>query len=166
MTCTDRKPYTCSLRLMRPFIRRLMYLAMFRTMHKAMRPALHRPRRNTGISVLPPMPITPMYVHVQVDGNPCRLRHPLLYRNKAYPPAPVISGVVKFDYNLDAVFADLKAKEQTHPERMTHLQRRRPDRVGDNNFSQSRSEMSAVAQCVRAQILQSSLLLQDLSPKL
>lgn len=51
----------------------------------------------------------------------------------------------KFDYDLDAVFADLKAKEQTHPERMTHLQGRRLDSVGDNNSYQSRSKMSAIA---------------------
>jgi hypothetical protein len=50
----------------------------------------------------------------------------------------------KFDYNLDAVFADLKAKEQTHPERMKHLQPHWLDRGSDNNFSQSRAETSAV----------------------
>lgn len=33
----------------------------------------------------------------------------------------------KFDYDLGAVFADLKAKEHSHPERMTHLQHRKPD---------------------------------------
>ena len=35
----------------------------------------------------------------------------------------------KFDYDLEAVFADLKAKEQVHPERMIHLQRPKPTRV-------------------------------------
>lgn len=50
----------------------------------------------------------------------------------------------KFDYDLGAIFVDLKAKEQAHPERMTHLQRCRPG-VGDGNSSQDKSKIPVAA---------------------